>query len=147
MFEKLLGLVKRYRAFYEVLPYYVVIEEGHGSPKMTRRTIKAGFDVDVHGISDKEEMKLPPPAEYAYGYAGLKEIADAVSHHAGESSIEVIPFPSTIFLEPREHFPPEAVIRIRISHCRGIDQPAGPPEQNALEAVENELKSLGIRRR
>src|SRR5215470_14399364 len=80
MSENLQGLVQKYHAFYEVLPYYVVIEEGHGSPKMTRRTIKAGFDVDVHGISDKEELKLPPPAEYAYGYAGLKEIADAVSH-------------------------------------------------------------------
>ena len=147
MLEGFRELVKKYRAFYEVLPYYVVIEEGHGSPRMTRHTIKAGFDVDVHGISDKNELRLPPPAEYAKGYAGLKEIADAVSHHAGESSIEVIPFPSTIFLEPREHFPPEAVIRIRISHWRGLDQPAGPSEQNALEAVENQLKNLGIRRR
>jgi hypothetical protein len=79
MAEKLQQLVKEYHVFYEVLPYHVLIEEGHGSPKATKRIIQAGFDVDVHGISNKNELELPPPGEYALGYGGLKKIADAVS--------------------------------------------------------------------
>lgn len=70
-----------------------------------------------------------------------------VSQHASECSIELIPFPSTVFSEAREDFRSEAVIRIRILHCRGIDQPAGPAEQHALEEVEKHIQGLGVRRR
>ena len=140
-------LVKKYRVFYEVLPYHVVIEEAHGSPEETRHIIQAGFDVDVHGLSNKDEVELPPPGDYALGHAELKKIADGVSQHASECSIEVIPFASSVFSEAGENFRSEAVIRIRISHHRGIDQPAGLPEQHALEELERQLQDLGLRRR
>lgn len=140
-------LIQKYHIFYEVLPYNIVIEEGHGSPTTTRRIIQAGFDVDVHGLSDKAELELPPPDEYAFGYAEIKKIADSVSHHATECFIEVIPFPSTVFSDAGEQFRSGAVIRIRISHRRGVDQPAGLPEQQALEEVEKQLHALGIARR
>jgi len=133
--------------FYEVSPYNVVIEEGHGSRTATRRIIQAGFDVDVHGLSDKAELELPPPDEYAFGYGEIKKIADSVSHQAGECSIEAIAFPSTVFSEAREQFRSGAVIRIRISHNRGIDQPAGLPEQHALEELEKQLHALGLTQR
>jgi len=145
--ENVQQLIKKYHAFYEVLPYHVVVEEGHGSPTATRRIIQAGFDVDVHGLSNKSELELPPPAEYALGYTELKKIADAVSHQANESSIEVIPFPATVFFEAREQFRSEAVVRIRISHYRGLARPSGLPEQHALKEVEEQLQALGVRRR
>ena len=147
MSETVQQLIKKYHAFYEVLPYHVVVEEGHGSHTATRRIIQAGFDVDVHGLSNKSELELPPPAEYALGYAELTKIADAVSHQANESSIEVIPFPVTVFLEAREQFRSEAVVRIRISHYRGLARPSGLPEQHALKEVEEQLQALGVRRR
>ena len=147
MSENLQQLITKYHAFYEVLPYNIVIEEGHGSPTATRRVIQAGFDVDVHGVSNKSELELPPPAEYALGYTELKKIADAVSQNASECSIEVIPFPSTVFSDARRHLQSEAVLRIRISHCGGFDQRAGQAEQHALEEVEKQLGSLGVRRR
>jgi hypothetical protein len=140
-------LVKEYHVFYEVLPYHVLIEEGHGSANATRRIIQGGFDVDVHGVSNKNELELPPPGEYALGYGGLKRIADTVQRDASECFIEVIPFPETVFSEARENLRSEAVVRIRISHRRGIDQPVGLSEQHALEEVEKQLQGLGIRRR
>lgn len=140
-------LITKYHAFYEVSPYNIVIEERHGLPGATRRIIQAGFDVDVRGLSDKSELELPPLAEYALGYGELKRIADAVSHPPSECSIEVIPFPTTIFSDARRHFQSEAVLRIRISRCSGVDQHAGPPEQHMLEEVEKRLQSLGIARR
>ncbi len=98
-------LVKKYRVFYEVSPYHVLIEEAHGSPAATRRIIQAGFDVDVQGISNKDELELPPPDDYALGYARLKGIADTVAQHASECSIEVIPFDSSCLLRGRWEFP------------------------------------------
>jgi hypothetical protein len=145
MSEILELLVKKYRVFYEVWPYQELIEEAHGSPAATRRIVQAGFDVDVCGLSNKDTTELPPPGDYALGYAELKEIAGGVSQHFSECSIEVIPFASTAFSEPHSSRS-EAVIRIRISH-RGIPQPAGLPEQHALEELERQLQSLGLRRR
>src|SRR5271169_2907834 len=109
MSENLQQLVTKYHAFYDLSPYYVVIEEGHGTPNETRHIIQAGFNVDVHGVSNKRELELPPPAEYAFGYSELKKIADTVSQHFSECSIEVIPFPESVFLESKEHFQSEAV--------------------------------------
>lgn len=147
MSENLQQLVTKYHAFYETAPYNIVVEEGHGSPTATRHIIQAGFDVDVHGVSNNGELKIPPAAEYGFGYTELRKIADAVSHHRRECSIDVIAFPSTVFSDPRRHFQSEAVFRIRISHNGGIDQHAGLPEQQALEEVEKQLHDLGISRR
>jgi hypothetical protein len=144
--ENLQQLIKKDRVFYQVLPYYALIEEGHGSPTAAWRIIQAGFNIDVHGVSNKNELELPPPDDYALGYEGLRNIVDA-SHEASECSIDVIPFPSTVLSEAREQFRSEAVIRIRISHHRGIDQPASISEQRGLEEVEKQLKGLGIPRR
>lgn len=57
--------VKKYRVFYEVLPYRVLMKEGHGSPKAPTRAgiIQADFDVDVQGLSNKPELELPRPAD------------------------------------------------------------------------------------
>ena len=139
-------MVKKYRVFYEVSPYHVLIEEAHGSPTATRQIIQAGFEVDVCGLSDKDELELPPPDDYALGYARIKEIADTVAQHASECSIEVIPFNSSVFSEGGANSRLKAVIRIQISH-RGIDQPVGPAEQHALEELERQLQGLGVRRR
>ena len=99
MSENLQQLIAKYHACYEVSPYSLVIEEGHGSPAVTRHIIQAGFDVDVHALSDKRELELPPAAEYAFVYAELKRVADAVSRDRDESSIEAIVFPSTRFCQ------------------------------------------------
>jgi hypothetical protein len=147
MSENLQRLSSEYRAFYEVLPYYVVVEEGHGSPTATKHMIRAGFDVDVHGFAKKGAAELPLPADYSLAYRELKKIANTISHDAGECSIDVISFPATSFSDARDHFSPQALLKIRISHCRGVDQPAGLPEEHALEQVEKELQRLGIKKR
>ncbi len=143
------SLVEEHHAFYEVSPDYVELEERPvGLPVKTRR-VQAGFNVDVYGVrTEDNEPAMPPPHEYALGYAGLQKIAERVSQHASDyCSLEVIPFPSVAIIDTRHQGKVEAIIRIRISHGRGLDQPAGPAEQRALEEVEKELKSLGIAHR
>jgi len=140
-------LLKKYHVFYEVSPYYALVEERHGSPTENKHLLQSGFDVDVHGVSSKGEMNLPPADDYALCYARLKkEISETVSHHASECVIEIISFPATAFSETSRPLQSEAIIRIRISH-RGGDQAVGVGEQDALAEVEQQLKDLGIPRR
>jgi hypothetical protein len=72
-------------------------------------------------------------------------VAQTVACDADHScSIEVIPFASTVILDTRRHFQPEGMIRIRITHARGIDQPLGPTEETALKAILVHLHALGF---
>ena len=143
------SLIKQYHVFYDVSPYHVQYDERHVGVPVATRTIRAGFDVDVYGVRTEDtEPAMPPPHEYALAFAELQKIAERVSQHASDScSLEVIPFSSTAIIDSRNRGQVEAMIRIRISHRRGLDQPAGPPEQHALEEVEKELKSLGLAHR
>jgi len=139
-------LVKKYHVFYDVSPYQVLVEGRHGSPHESKQLIQAGFDVDVHGLSNKGEVDIPPADEYALAYAALKRLAETVWRQFSECVIDVIPLPSTAFAEASRPLQSEAIVRIRISH-RGGDQPVGLPEQRALEEVEKQLNGLGIPRR
>ncbi len=148
MSYNLRSLIKEHHAFYEVLPYYLLLEERHGSSSAVTRRVQAGFDVEIYGVNIKDEFMVPgPDPHYALGYAQLQKIVEKVSHRVDHScSLEVIPFHSTFVLDSRNQTV-EAMIRIRISHRRGVDQPAGLPEQHTLEEIENQLHGLGITRR
>jgi hypothetical protein len=88
-----------------------------------------------------------PDPDYVLGYADLQEIAEEISHHtSGSCSLEVIPFPSRIVLGGLGHAQVEGMLRIRTSHSRGLHQPAGLPEQQALEKLEKQLLDLGLTR-
>jgi len=147
--EDIRSLIKEHHAFYEVSPYYVLLDERPIGLPATTRTVQAGFNVDVYGVRTEDaEPAMPPPQEYALGCAELQKLAERVSQHASDScSLEVIPFSSTAIIDSRNHGQVEAMIRIQISHGRGLNQPAGLPEQRALEEVERGLKTLGLAHR
>jgi hypothetical protein len=149
MADNISSLVQEHLAFYDVSPYYVFLDERPvGLPAVTR-TVQAGFNVDVYGVrTEDDEPAMPPPQEYVLAYTELQKLAERVSQHASDScSLEVIPFFSTAIIDSRNHGQVEAMIRIQISHERGLSQPAASPEQRALEEVERELKGLGIAHR
>ena len=147
MSDDLRSLIKEHHAFYEVLPFYVLLENRHGSVPSTTRRVQAGFDIDIYGMSIKKELTFPgPDPEYVLGYSRLQKLAKELSHDSS-CSLEVIPFPSTAVLDLRNHGQVEGMLRIRISHWRGLDQPAGLPEQHALTTVETWLHGQGVARR
>jgi hypothetical protein len=37
------------------------------------------------------------------------------------------------------------MLRIRITHGRGLDQPAGAPEERALKEIQEQLHVLGVK--
>ena len=143
------SLITEHHAFYEVSPYYILLDERPVGLPATTRTVQAGFNVDVYGVRTEDTApEMPPPDKYALGCAELQKIAERVSQHSSDScSLEVIPFSRVAIIDPRNHGQVEAMIRIQISHERGLNQPAGSPEQRALEQVERELKTLGVAHR
>jgi hypothetical protein len=144
MSENVREVIQQRRAFYGVSPYYVVREERpNGAPAATRR-IQAGFDIDVYGI--KASLEPEPSPDYVLAYAALQKMVETVLLHTSDHcSIEVIPFPSTVILDTRRHLQPEDMLRIRITHTRGLDQPAGASEERALKEIQEQLNVLGVK--
>ena len=138
-------LITEHHVYYEVLPYYIVIEQGHGSPAANTHRVQAGFDIDIYGTRIENELPLHSP-NYALGYAELQKIAEGTSRHPSTScSIEVISFGSTILFDTRNHFQPQAMLRIMVSHRGDLDEPSGPADEHALKEIEKQLQRLGVR--
>ena len=125
MFETLRTVIQAHHAFYEVLLYYVLVDDSNGGLSHTTRRVHAGFDVDIYGESPERKLVIPgPDPDYTLGYSELQKTAEELSRHATDScSLEVLEFPATVFFDVRRHAP-EALLRIRISHCRGLNEPA-----------------------
>ena len=140
MSENIHELIEQTYARYEVLPYYIVQEEPHG----TTKRIQAGFDIEVYGI--KPSHVRHPGRDYVLGYVALEKLVETVLPHTGEScSVEVISFPSTLVLDAKRQFQEEGMLRIRITH-KGL-QPAGQPEERALKEIKERLHDLGLSQR
>ena len=143
---KAVEFAKEHHAFYEVQPSYVVIGEKAGSLP-SNRSVHAGFDVDIYGVAPNNELRFPG-SDYALGYAEVQKAAEEISRHTSEGcSLEVIPFPSSVVIGGTTHADVHGMLRIRILHYRGLDQPAGLPEEQALKKLENQLQKLGVARR
>ena len=134
-------ILERHQARYEVRPYYVVPDPGSG------RKIQAGFDVFLYGTVDT--MRLP-----LFGGEEASRVVDYFQTAAQqiqskwvkyETAIEVMPHGDSLVLDTHHHFQPEAVLQIRISHDRGLDQPSGPSEEQALNEIHAILHELGVR--
>jgi hypothetical protein len=135
-------VIKQHHAFYEVQPHYTVLEKRQG-PTGTTRRIQAGFDIDVFGIKTSPEQK--PGPDYLLAYAALQKLVETISQHFSEScSVEVIPYGSTVIIDTKRNFQQEGMLRISITH-RGLDQPAGEPEERALKEIKECLHNLGLR--
>jgi hypothetical protein len=88
--------------FYEVSPYYVLLEERHGScPGMSRR-VHAGFDVEIYGANVRNELAVRgPDPVYGLGCAELQKVSDKVSSHTSGSCLLESSKPMTAGSIPR----------------------------------------------
>ena len=62
------------------------------------------------------------------------------------TAARLLPFEGTLILNVKRNFEPEAVVRIRITHSRGLGEPAGASEDQARAHLEERLRSLGVKR-
>ena len=152
MSDNIHELIKQHHAFYQVLPYYIMVQimvQEERTPATTKtgattKRIQAGFDIDVYGIKPSREQH--PGRGYVLGYVALEKLVATILPQTGEScSVEVIRFPSTVVFDPKRQFQEEGMLRIRITH-KGL-QPAGKPEERALKEIEERLHDLGLSQR
>lgn len=146
MSESARQLIEEHHSFYEVVPYYVVIEEAHGTSAHTTRRSQAGFEVDIYGLKNSNDPGFPGlSVDYARACSILQQIVDEIVREMDNScSIELFGFGSTVFPDTRNGFHPEALLRIRITHLGKLDQCVDEPEQQAVAKIENQLLALGI---
>jgi hypothetical protein len=136
---------ERYHARFEVRAYYVVWDQRPENAPPVEQKVQAGFEVDLYAVLEKPQLPLfhSEEARRVVDYFGA--VAQKIQSEAGQHcTVEIIPERSLV-LDTQKHFQPQAMLQIRISHERGMDQPAGPAEQQALTAVREELHELGIR--
>jgi hypothetical protein len=138
-------VLERHHVHYEVRPYYVVLYQRPAGAEPVERRIQAGFDVDLYGTPQTLQMPLYGGEEARKVMGHFESVAREIQSTVGQHcTVEIIPYSDSLILDTQHHFRPEAMCRIRISHCRGLDQPEGPAEEQALEAVRKTLRELQI---
>jgi hypothetical protein len=76
----------------------------------------------------------------------FEAVAREVQSKVGQQcTVEVVSYPDSLYLDTHHGFQPEAMLTIRISHSRSLDQPYGPAEEQALKAVLETLDGLDVR--
>ena len=141
-------LFLRHHTRYEVSPYYVLLDlRTFGVPAIHRR-IQAGFDIELHANGfDRESTIALQDGELQKSLNDIQAACRvAIVQAAADSNIEIIPIDSTLILNVKNHLEPEALVCIRVTHTRGLDQPAGAKEENVVAAVVSSLESLGVKR-
>jgi hypothetical protein len=140
-------ILERHQVRYEVRPYYVELEGGPGGGRSVSKRIQAGFDVFLYGTLDTMRLPLFGDAEGSKVVDYFQTAAQQIQSKwaRDQTTIEVMPHGDSLILDTHQHFQPEAVLQIRISHDRGLDQPAGPSEEQALNEIQRILHELGVR--
>src|SRR5579862_2326246 len=123
----------RHHVRYEVSPYFVVLDVRTLGVPPSQQRVQAGFDIDLYGNGfDHGSAHSFENGELRTTLNELCAACRAVVAPATESCrIEIIPLEATLILNVKRHFEPEALVRIRITHSGGLDQPAGASEEKA----------------
>jgi hypothetical protein len=133
------------RVWYEFRPYNVVVDQRPAGLPPVHKKVQAGFDVNLYAVLENERFGLDRRQEsrVVRSYFGslAKEIQTQVGQHC---TVEIMPYRDSVILDTHEHFQPQAMLQIRISHGRGLDQPFGPAEEQALNILKDRLHDLGI---
>lgn len=131
-------VLERHQVHYEVHPYYVATPIG--------QRVQAGFDVDLYGTLETWHLPLFGSEEGHGVVHYFESVAQETQLEVGhQCTVEIIADSDSLTLDPQHHFRPQAMLRIRISHDRGLDQPKGPAEEQALQAIRERLYELKVR--
>jgi hypothetical protein len=143
MSQDLSAVFREHEAFFEVRPYEVVVQNRGKDGSSAVRRVHAGFDVDIYGTVLKGQHH-PDAREYWFICTSMQKLAQCVNT-TDCCEVQVIPFPSTMVIDTHRQMLRLGMLRIRITHGRGIEQPAGLSEQRALKEIEAKLREAGSR--
>lgn len=110
--------------------------------------LQAGFDVDLYGELQTEQFGLDHDKKAHEVRSYFELVAKEIQTQVGQQcTVEIMPYRDMVILNTHDHFQPEAMLQIQICHCRGVDQPSGPPEEQALHLLEDRLHDVGVTRK
>jgi hypothetical protein len=138
----------RHHVRYEISPYFIVLDVRRPGGTPSLRRIQAGYDIDLFGNHFDHVSGLSfandEPRKTLIDLCAAARVA--IGQPVGSSTIEIVPGDATLVLNLKSHLDPEAMVRIRITHSRGLDQSAGVSEEKTFTAVIEGLKSLGVQK-
>ena len=131
-------VLERHQVRYEVHPYYIASPIG--------QRVQTGYDVDLYGTLESWHLPLYVSQEGHSVVDYFESLADEIQLKVGhQCTIEIIADSDSLTLDAQHHFRPQAMLRIQIGHDRGLDQPKGPAEEQALQAIRERLHELKVR--
>lgn len=139
-------LIQRQHLFYQVSPYYVLDVEQPEGLRPIRRRVQAGFDVDLYATGAEKPLELTLGDQQLHSTLNdLEEVArELLPPPVDGSDVAIVPFEDSLVLDTHRNLRHEAVVRIRITHWRGLSEPEGPPEEEALFQIRKKLRQSGV---
>jgi len=144
--DNLEALIEKHKISYEVLPYYVLLDERPAGKPAIHKMIQAGFDIDLYAAGPEGPIGTEAGNEELRAIeADLRRVAREIVPQAySPDEIETTPFENSVILDVHRNLRPEAALRIRITHYRGLAQPEGPIEEGILAGIRRRLRQLGV---
>jgi hypothetical protein len=137
-----------HRVWYEFRPHYVVVDQRPPGGPPVRRMLQAGFDVDLYAEFQIEQFGLDHDQKAHEVRSYFESVAKEIETQVGQQcTVEIMPYRDMVILDTHDHFQPEAMLQIQIGHCRGMDQPSGAPEEQALHLLQDKLHNLAVNRK
>jgi len=136
-------LIEEHYAYYTTKCCHTTLSSRKGTVRRTR--LHVGFRLALMSTSTAQESKMTRRGSPIITSLAteLQKIAKKSSHHSSDTcSIEAIPSFSSILFDAGKNLQPQAMMRIRVSHHRGLNQPAGPAEEHALGQIEKQLQEI-----
>ena len=138
-------VLKEHDARYEVHPYYVVLDQRPAGAPPVEHRVRAGFEVDLYGTLENRQLPIhDTKAQMVVNY--FEAIARDIQTKVGQDcTVDIIASPESVVLDVHDSFRPLALLRIQISHARGLEQPEGPAEEQALKSMQETLRRLDVK--
>jgi hypothetical protein len=137
-----------HHVWYEFRPHYIVVDQRPPGASPVQRMLQAGFDVDLYAELQTEQFGLDNDQKAHEMRLYFESVAKQIQTEVGQQcTVEIMPYRDMVILDTHDHFRPEAMLQVQIGHCRGMDQPSGAPEDQALHILEDRLHDLGITRK
>ncbi len=130
------GWARERKAAWEVEPLF----EMHGKDR-----VQVGYELDLYarlpaGLSDEDDGSRL--------WDRLREIAESLLPLLGENArMDLEPFEAADRLRSETGFAPEVLLQARLIHASDYFAPAGEPDRDRLQALEQRLAELGLRAR
>lgn len=147
MADDIRELIEQHHISYQVWPYDVVVDIHKQNAPTIYQKVQSGFDIELYGSGSGQDLDLSSGRDqFDSTLRALQTVAKAVMLKPPHTQcVEVQRFDTNFYFLPSHNFRPEALLRIRITHFRGLDQPAGPLETQTRDAIESQLQALGVK--